>query len=137
MPLSFVETPIGHRKSQPHVLHWTAASGQTSAINHCLNKPAAQSTTGSQVQLWQFLLELLADQSNSSIITWQGQNGEFKLVDPDEVARRWGNRKAKVVNQFCQNFKTKKLVQRVYLTLNLLTFTSLLLLALTAEHELR
>ena len=89
MPLSFAETPIGHhRKGQPH-LHWTAAASQTSAIN-CLNKPAVQSASaaGSQVQLWQFLLELLADQSNSSIITWQGQNGEFKLVDPDEVARR-------------------------------------------------
>ena len=102
MPLSFVETPsmIGHRKGQSHVLHWTA-TGQTSAIN-CLGHNSIKSPTvpssaaaGSQVQLWQFLLELLADQSNSSIITWQGQNGEFKLVDPDEVARRWGSRKSK------------------------------------------
>ncbi|TPP60150.1 Friend leukemia integration 1 transcription factor [Fasciola gigantica] len=28
-------------------------------------------------------------------ITWEGTNGEFKLVDPDEVARRWGERKSK------------------------------------------
>ncbi|XP_069686725.1 DNA-binding protein D-ETS-6-like isoform X1 [Periplaneta americana] len=48
-----------------------------------------------QIQLWQFLLELLSDSSNASCITWEGTNGEFKLTDPDEVARRWGERKSK------------------------------------------
>nr|CAD7450621.1 unnamed protein product [Timema bartmani] len=48
-----------------------------------------------QIQLWQFLLELLADSSNAACITWEGTNGEFKLTDPDEVARRWGERKSK------------------------------------------
>ncbi|XP_056592200.1 transcriptional regulator ERG isoform X3 [Triplophysa dalaica] len=48
-----------------------------------------------QIQLWQFLLELLSDSSNSSCITWEGTNGEFKMTDPDEVARRWGARKSK------------------------------------------
>jgi len=48
-----------------------------------------------QIQLWQFLLELLSDASNSSSITWEGVNGEFKMVDPDDVARRWGMRKSK------------------------------------------
>ncbi|GLH09795.1 DNA-binding protein D-ETS-6, partial [Gryllus bimaculatus] len=48
-----------------------------------------------QIQLWQFLLELLSDRSNSSCIAWEGTNGEFKLNDPDEVARRWGERKSK------------------------------------------
>ena len=48
-----------------------------------------------QIQLWQFLLELLSDSSNSNCITWEGTNGEFKLTDPDEVARRWGERKSK------------------------------------------
>lgn len=52
--------------------------------------------TGSgQIQLWQFLLELLSDSANVACITWEGTNGEFKLVDPDEVARRWGERKSK------------------------------------------
>ncbi|XP_015117976.1 DNA-binding protein D-ETS-6 [Diachasma alloeum] len=50
---------------------------------------------GGQVQLWQFLLELLSDSSNSTCIAWEGTNGEFKLTDPDEVARRWGERKSK------------------------------------------
>ena len=48
-----------------------------------------------QIQLWQFLLELLSDAANSTIITWEGTNGEFKLTDPDEVARKWGERKSK------------------------------------------
>eukprot|EP00095_Tigriopus_kingsejongensis_P003286 maker-scaffold781_size98004-snap-gene-0.22 protein:Tk03286 transcript:maker-scaffold781_size98004-snap-gene-0.22-mRNA-1 annotation:"friend leukemia integration 1 transcription factor isoform x4" len=48
-----------------------------------------------QIQLWQFLLELLADSGNSGIIAWEGTNGEFKLTDPDEVARKWGERKSK------------------------------------------
>uniref|UniRef100_A0A182T5W5 ETS domain-containing protein n=1 Tax=Anopheles maculatus TaxID=74869 RepID=A0A182T5W5_9DIPT len=48
-----------------------------------------------QIQLWQFLLELLADTANAPCISWEGTNGEFKLSDPDEVARRWGERKAK------------------------------------------
>ncbi|XP_056331451.1 fli-1 proto-oncogene, ETS transcription factor-related sequence isoform X2 [Danio aesculapii] len=48
-----------------------------------------------QIQLWQFLLELLSDNNNSTIITWEGTNGEFKMTDPDEVAKRWGERKSK------------------------------------------
>ncbi|XP_003744297.1 ETS domain-containing transcription factor ets-5-like [Galendromus occidentalis] len=48
-----------------------------------------------QIQLWQFLLELLSDSSNANCIAWEGSNGEFKLTDPDEVARRWGERKSK------------------------------------------
>ncbi|XP_050081788.1 DNA-binding protein D-ETS-6-like [Anopheles aquasalis] len=50
---------------------------------------------GGQIQLWQFLLEMLADSSNAVCISWEGTNGEFKLTDPDEVARRWGERKSK------------------------------------------
>ncbi|XP_050415151.2 ETS domain-containing transcription factor ets-5 isoform X2 [Patella vulgata] len=48
-----------------------------------------------QVQLWQFLLELLTDSSNDVCIKWEGPNGEFRMVDPEEVARRWGARKNK------------------------------------------
>ncbi|XP_034232072.1 transcriptional regulator ERG homolog isoform X9 [Thrips palmi] len=48
-----------------------------------------------QIQLWQFLLELLSDCNNAGCITWEGTQGEFKLTDPDEVARRWGERKSK------------------------------------------
>lgn len=52
--------------------------------------------TGSgPIQLWQFLLELLMDKTCQSFISWTGDGWEFKLTDPDEVARRWGIRKNK------------------------------------------
>lgn len=50
---------------------------------------------GGQVQLWQFLLELLTDSANNVCIKWEGPNGEFRMTDPEEVARRWGRRKNK------------------------------------------
>ncbi|XP_030808340.1 protein FEV [Camarhynchus parvulus] len=56
--------------------------------------PGVQKGSG-QIQLWQFLLELLSDRANLNCIAWEGTNGEFKLIDPDEVARRWGERKSK------------------------------------------
>ncbi|XP_026733373.1 DNA-binding protein D-ETS-6-like [Trichoplusia ni] len=51
--------------------------------------------SGGQVQLWQFLLEELA--AGAPGICWEGPpgEGEFRLADPDEVARRWGRRKQK------------------------------------------
>lgn len=52
-------------------------------------------STGGQVQLWQFLLELLLDEGNTSCIKWDGGRGEFRMVDPEEVARKWGKRKNK------------------------------------------
>ena len=52
--------------------------------------------TGSgPIQLWQFLLELLTDKPCQSFIAWTGDGWEFKMTDPDEVARRWGIRKNK------------------------------------------
>uniref|UniRef100_A0A3B3WNF3 V-ets avian erythroblastosis virus E26 oncogene homolog 2 n=1 Tax=Poecilia mexicana TaxID=48701 RepID=A0A3B3WNF3_9TELE len=52
--------------------------------------------TGSgPIQLWQFLLELLTDRSCQSCISWTGDEWEFKLTDPDEVALLWGKRKNK------------------------------------------
>lgn len=57
--------------------------------------PPLDFTGSGQIQLWQFLLELLSDSNNSAIITWEGSNGEFKMTDPDEVAKRWGERKSK------------------------------------------
>ena len=52
--------------------------------------------TGSgPIQLWQFLLELLTDKTCQHFIVWTGDGWEFKMADPDEVARRWGIRKNK------------------------------------------
>uniref|UniRef100_A0A3B4AUW6 ETS domain-containing protein n=1 Tax=Periophthalmus magnuspinnatus TaxID=409849 RepID=A0A3B4AUW6_9GOBI len=45
------------------------------------------------LQLWQFLLTLLENPNNSHLIVWTGRNMEFKLIDPEEVARLWGVQK--------------------------------------------
>ena len=47
------------------------------------------------LQLWQFLLQLLSQPDHTSkIIEWtKMQAAEFKLLDPEEVARRWGQQK--------------------------------------------
>jgi c-ets proto-oncogene protein len=47
------------------------------------------------IQLWQFLLELLTNADCKHFIRWTGDGWEFKLIDPDEVAKRWGQRKNK------------------------------------------
>ncbi len=61
--------------------------------------PSPGQTSAGQVQLWQFLLELLSSpEVNSEHIKWEeggARAGEFRLVDPEEVARQWGVRKAK------------------------------------------
>ena len=57
--------------------------------------------TGSgQIQLWQFILELLSSSDNASFILWTGPDGEFRMLDPEEVARRWGRRKNKAAMNY-------------------------------------
>uniref|UniRef100_A0A8D2J2Z3 ETS variant transcription factor 4 n=1 Tax=Varanus komodoensis TaxID=61221 RepID=A0A8D2J2Z3_VARKO len=45
------------------------------------------------LQLWQFLVALLDDPSNAHFIAWTGRGMEFKLIEPEEVARLWGIQK--------------------------------------------
>ncbi|XP_060936954.1 protein C-ets-2-like [Limanda limanda] len=47
------------------------------------------------IQLWQFLLELLLDSACRTFISWTGDGWEFKMSDPAEVAKRWGQCKNK------------------------------------------
>ncbi|GAB0093794.1 Ets97D [Sergentomyia squamirostris] len=54
-----------------------------------------RSGNNGQIQLWQFLLEILTDIEHRRIIQWVGVNGEFKLADPEKVAQLWGERKNK------------------------------------------
>lgn len=54
--------------------------------------PGSYTRRGS-LQLWQFLVALLDNPVNSSFIAWTGRGLEFKLIEPEEVARRWGIQK--------------------------------------------
>lgn len=85
---------------QPHPHHAPSRTWLVVPVSdpyHLLNAASSRLVAqgSGQIQLWQFLLELLGDTSNSACIAWEGTNGEFKLTDPDEVARRWGERKSK------------------------------------------
>ncbi|XP_020904740.1 transcriptional regulator ERG homolog [Exaiptasia diaphana] len=50
--------------------------------------------TKTSIHLWEFLLDLLSDEKCSSLITWTDrEEGEFKLKNQEEVAKRWGHLK--------------------------------------------
>ncbi|KAI1894791.1 hypothetical protein AGOR_G00119380 [Albula goreensis] len=88
--------PISSRLANPETppLHTKRRTAKHNP--HKLPDTSTHRIVGSgQIQLWQFLLELLSDSGNAQIITWEGTNGEFKMTDPDEVAKRWGERKSK------------------------------------------
>jgi len=86
---TFSLPPLDHASSPPH--------GNPSSVGYPDSPPnPGPAYTGSgPIQLWQFLLELLTDKSCQHFIAWTGDGWEFKMVDPDEVAMRWGNRKNK------------------------------------------
>lgn len=50
---------------------------------------------GSQLQLWQFLIELLCNPTKRHIIQWVDDAGTFRLLDHEKVAEMWGERKGK------------------------------------------
>uniref|UniRef100_T1JDB0 ETS domain-containing protein n=1 Tax=Strigamia maritima TaxID=126957 RepID=T1JDB0_STRMM len=58
-------------------------------------KSWTNSAMETNITLWQFLLELLLSNQYTNIITWTNADGEFKLVNSEEVARLWGLRKNK------------------------------------------
>lgn len=60
-----------------------------------LPSPGNRSGNNGQIQLWQFLLELLTDADCRECIKWEGRDGEFRLINPEMVAQLWGQRKNK------------------------------------------
>ncbi|KAG7275908.1 hypothetical protein CRUP_011358 [Coryphaenoides rupestris] len=59
------------------------------------SSPGNRTGNNGQIQLWQFLLELLTDKDARDCISWLGEEGEFKLNQPELVAQKWGLRKNK------------------------------------------
>lgn len=82
--------------SQQHIHHKDKWNERQTAENEQLMRQAALLLLNSgQIQLWQFLLELLTTDEAKHCAHWEGPLGEFRIIDPDEVARRWGLRKNK------------------------------------------
>jgi len=85
-------SPSGIRKKKAVTLGVAKSSHQVPIPEGC---PGNRSGNNGQIQLWQFLLELLTDKEHRRVIQWQGIDGEFKLVEPEIVAQLWGARKNK------------------------------------------
>lgn len=102
-----VQTP-----SPPHNIH---PGGLSTTPN-----PGPSFTGSGPIQLWQFLLELLTDKSCQNFISWTGDTWEFKMVDPDEVAARWGARK----NKPKMNYEKMSRALRYYYDKNIILKTA-------------
>ena len=56
-------------------------------------------------QLFEFILDILSNPSFSSVMTWEGTNGQFVIIRPDQVARLWGERNGRrnmTYQKFCR-----------------------------------
>jgi len=94
-PYSKLESPYTSSLTSQHFNNIKMDPQQDPYAMLCHTSRGLVSQGSGQIQLWQFLLELLSDSTNANIIAWEGTSGEFKLTDPDEVARKWGERKSK------------------------------------------
>lgn len=83
------------------------------------------------ITLWQFLLHLLEDQRQRHLISWTGEDGEFKLLDAEEVARLWGLRK----NKHNMNYDKLSRALRYYYDKVLLMILLILLIILLILHK--
>lgn len=79
--------------------------------------------------MWQFLLELLTDKEYQNIIQWLGDEGEFKLMNPEEVARLWGLRK----NKPTMNYEKLSRALRYYYDGDMIAKVGLLSFSFTAQ----
>ncbi|OUC42036.1 Ets-domain protein, partial [Trichinella nativa] len=73
----------------------TTTAAVSSNSNSSTTTAAVSSMMETGVTLWQFLLELLLNSEHAEIIRWTNSDGEFKLLNAQEVARLWGLRKNK------------------------------------------
>ena len=61
--------------------------------------PSGTSTGGyrsgrnGQLELWRYLLDLLTDKEHRDVIYWVGDDGEFKMENPETVSKLWGAQK--------------------------------------------
>lgn len=69
--------------------------GCNQSVTERKNSNHVKTGTNGQIQLWQFLLELLTDKNHQNVIHWVSSDGQFKLEDPETVAQLWGQRKQK------------------------------------------
>ncbi|XP_022073980.1 ETS domain-containing protein Elk-3 [Acanthochromis polyacanthus] len=86
-----------HRCKAPnaHITHGQTTEEQPPSTAGSPVSPWCSPVMESSITLWQFLLQLLLDQSHKHLICWTSNDGEFKLLKSEEVAKLWGLRKNK------------------------------------------
>lgn len=72
-----------------------STKGKRKDYGELMKDAATLLANSGQIQLWQFLLELLTTESGATCARWEGPLGEFRITNPDEVASKWGQRKNK------------------------------------------
>ncbi|XP_065196286.1 uncharacterized protein LOC135827766 isoform X2 [Sycon ciliatum] len=105
-----VQAPATTPVATDNSLSRQAESSDSAIGNQPIIPASGQNHDGQQVQLWQFLFELLQDEKHRSIICWTEHRGEFKLLDPDEVSHKWGLRK----NKTSMNYDKMSRAMRYY-----------------------
>ena len=91
-----------------HITHSHTLSLSLSLLLSLTIGPAPHS----QLQLWQFLLELLLISANTHLIQWTEGEFEFQIKNPTEVAQLWGQ----VTNNPNMNYEKLALGLRYYYT---------------------
>uniref|UniRef100_A0AAQ4P2L4 ETS variant transcription factor 4 n=1 Tax=Gasterosteus aculeatus aculeatus TaxID=481459 RepID=A0AAQ4P2L4_GASAC len=82
-----------HPHSQPNPHRFPPAHVMVKQEGGGVFREGAPYQRRGSLQLWQFLVALLDDPGNAHFIAWTGRGMEFKLIEPEEVARLWGMQK--------------------------------------------
>ena len=89
--LPFKAEEINFRKKMRDNEFGTPGQLGKGPLQSCRNSARSEHRYKNMLHLWEFLLELLADESCRSIICWRRrEEGEFELLNQQEVAKRWG-----------------------------------------------
>ena len=82
---------------QPHFYqsYQNQVSTCSSAFDYYQPCPCSANNNNNPLHLWQFLLDLLADQKFKDMISWTGNAWEFKFTQPERVAYLWGKCKSR------------------------------------------
>ncbi|XP_059610582.1 ets DNA-binding protein pokkuri [Phlebotomus argentipes] len=88
------DTSAAVTSTEPDYISCGGSSNNSPAIAAIHQSNTAIHQRRGSLQLWQFLVALLDEPTASAgCIAWTGRGMEFKLVEPEEVARRWGIQK--------------------------------------------
>ncbi|VDL57856.1 unnamed protein product [Hymenolepis diminuta] len=85
--------PINNLRIQGH--HHSQSNHNQGHQHHLQNHLQQQNPSQQKgsLQLWRFLITMLDDPASQHLICWAGRKLEFKLNEPEEVARLWGIQK--------------------------------------------